>query len=268
MLDLQKAFDTVNHHILCEKLSVIGVESVEWFYSYLSNRRQVVHINGVESNYLNVLCGVPQHSILGPLLFLCYINDMVVSVDPESKLLLYADDSTILFSHTDPDFISKKLGKVLESCSRWLVDNKLYLHFGKTECTIFGSKRKHLHFDQFNVECLGQTIKGQDSVKYLGVQIDQTVSGEDIANGIIQKANSRMKFMYRQSNCLNQNSRKILCSALIQCHFDYACSSWYSGLGQRLKQKLQITQNKMVRFILNLSPRSHVGYAELASLLP
>ena len=88
MLDLQKAFDTVNHHILCEKLSVIGVESVEWFYSYLSNRRQVVHINGVESNYLNVLCGVPQGSILGPLLFLCYINDMVVSVDPECKLLL------------------------------------------------------------------------------------------------------------------------------------------------------------------------------------
>ena len=76
---------------------------------------------------------------------------MVVSVDPECKLLLYADDSTNLFSHTDPDFISKKLGKVLESCSRWLVDNKLSLHFGKTECMIFGSKRKIKQVDKFNV---------------------------------------------------------------------------------------------------------------------
>ena len=79
-----------------------------------------------------VTCGVPQGSILGPLLFLCYVNNMVISIDPDCKLLLYADDSTILFSHSDPNQNAYKLGKVLESCSDWLVDNKLSLHLGKT----------------------------------------------------------------------------------------------------------------------------------------
>ncbi len=99
---------------------------------------------------------------------------------------------------------------------------------------------------------MGQTAAGQDTMKYLGVSIDQTVSGETIAKNIIQKANSRLRYLYCQASCLNQNSRKILCSALIQCHFDYAASAWYSGISQALKNRLQTTQNKLVRFILNL----------------
>ena len=91
----------------------------------------------INSDIANVTCGVLQGSILGPLLFLCYVNDMVISIDPDCKLLLYADDSTILFAHKDPDQIANKLGKVLESCSEWLVDNKLSLHLGKTECILF-----------------------------------------------------------------------------------------------------------------------------------
>ena len=96
----------------------------------------MVNIGKVHSDTAAVTCGVPQGSILGPLLFLCYVNDMVISVDPDCKLLLYADDSTILFSHRDPDQIASKLSKVLKSCSEWLVDNKLSLHLGKTECIL------------------------------------------------------------------------------------------------------------------------------------
>ena len=91
---------------------------------------------------MSISCGVPQGSILGPLLFLCYINDMSISISKQCKLILYADDSAILFSHKDPDIISNVLGTELESCSKWLVDNKLSLHLGKTECILFGSKRK------------------------------------------------------------------------------------------------------------------------------
>ena len=105
-----------------------------WFRSYLSHRNQIVQVNDTVSDPSLVTCGVPQGSILGPLLFLCYINDMELSISPDSKLLLYADDSAILYSHRDPKVISEKLGFELEMCSKWLIDNKLSLHMGKTEC--------------------------------------------------------------------------------------------------------------------------------------
>ena len=142
MLDLQKAFDTVDHDILCKKLKAMGIKSVDWFRSYLSNRNQIVNVNDTESDPSLVTCGVPQGSILGPLLFLCNINDMELSISSECKLLLYADDSKILYSNKDPRVISDKLGLELERCSKWLVDNKHSLHMDKTECIIFGSKRK------------------------------------------------------------------------------------------------------------------------------
>ncbi len=151
LLDLQKAFDTVDHAILCQKLQAIGMESVEWFRSYLTDRKQLVCVNGVESEYQSVTCGVPQGSLLGPLLFLCYVNAMKISVS--CKLLLYADDSALLVSHKDPDFISHTLGKELESCHQWLIDNKLSLHLGKTECIIFGSKRKLRKIKDFSINC-------------------------------------------------------------------------------------------------------------------
>ena len=137
----------------------MGINDTKWFKSYLTERKQLVNVNGVESELLNITCGVPQGSILGPLLFLCYVNDMSISINSDCKLLLYADDSTIFFSHKNPDIISNKLGKELESCSNWLVDNKLSLHLGKTECIIFGPKRKLKKVKNFEVKCNNHIIK-------------------------------------------------------------------------------------------------------------
>ena len=142
MLDLPKAFDKVDHEILYQKLSAMEVVSVEWFRSYLSDRTQMINVNNTSSDLQKITCGVPQGSILGPLLFLCYVNDMSMNISDECKLMLYADDSAILYSHTDPRVISETLGQELESCSKWLVDNKLTLHLGKTESIPFGSQRK------------------------------------------------------------------------------------------------------------------------------
>ena len=96
MIDLQKAFDTVDHQLLCKKLEIMGVTNTEWFMSYLTGRQQTVSVNNVFSDFNIVNCGVPQGSILGPLLFLCYVNDMTISISSECKLILYADDSAIL----------------------------------------------------------------------------------------------------------------------------------------------------------------------------
>ena len=139
LIDLQKAFDTVDHAILLEKLRAVGVTSVTWFQSYLSGREQCVDVSGSRSEFLPISCGVPQGSILGPQLFLIYINDMNLSIN--CRLSLYADDSALLFSGRDSNVIAERLSAELSICKRWLVDNKLSLHVGKTECLLFASRK-------------------------------------------------------------------------------------------------------------------------------
>ena len=266
MIDLQKAFDTVDHSIILQKLKALGFNdtSVSWFDSYLRDRKQQVDINGVLSGPRVVPCGVPQGSILGPLLFLIYVNDMEASVDCD--LILYADDSALLVSDRDPDVIGKKLGVELAALHSWLVDNKLSLHLGKTESILFGSRGKLKNCHTLDVLYNGSNISPKQSVRYLGVDLDQSLDGISIVDNLMKKVNSRLKFLRRQAKCLNFRSKKLLASALIQCHFDYACSAWYNGLQKGFQQKLQILQNKTIRFVLDLSPRSHIGVSEFHKL--
>ncbi|CAL4144275.1 unnamed protein product [Meganyctiphanes norvegica] len=206
LLDLQKAFDTVDHVILCNKLKNIGVGCVGWFESYITNRLQVVNLDGINSKPGIVQCGVPQGSILGPLLFLIYVNDMPMSV--KCKLLLYADDSALLVAGKDPKLIAEKLSNDLKSCHDWLVDNKLSLHLGKTECILFSTKRKIKLENDFKVFHNSTPIKQVKNVSYLGLTLDDTLSGESIITNIIKKASSRLKFLYRYKSILKEKVRK------------------------------------------------------------
>jgi len=262
MLDLQKAFDTVDHKILLTKLGAMGVNnnSIKWFHSYLTSRTQFVEVNGVQSKPSSINCGVPQGSILGPLLFLAYVNDMSAAV--KCKLLLYADDSALMVSHKDVQYIQQTLSFELESVSKWLIDNKLSLHLGKTESILFGTKRKLKSHSELNITCNGSKIVSKSSVKYLGVDLDQCLNGEITGNKVIKTVHGRLNFLYRNSKCLNQNTKKLLVSALIQCHFDYASSFWFAGLTCKTKHRLQTAQNKLVRYVLSLQQRSHIGYEE------
>jgi hypothetical protein len=264
LLDLQKAFDTVDHRILLDKLSLVGVGSLPWFRSYLSNRTQLVTVNGIQSDICPITCGVPQGSLLGPLLFLVYCNDLQCSIDSDCNVLLYADDTAITFSSKNPEVIARKLSKMLKSCQEWLTDNKLSLHLGKTESILFGTKRKIQNLDQnYVIKCNDHTIKRSDTVKYLGVFLDSNLSGDAMVNHIIKKANQKLKFLYRYQSCLSQKSRKQLCVSLIQCHIDYSCPAWYESLSNRLKNKLQVVQNRIVRFILSLHHRHRITNVEL-----
>ena len=137
LLDVRKAFDSVNHVILCKKLEAMGIRS-GWFKSYLSDRKQLVSIDGTKSSLQTITCGVPQGSLLGPLLYLCYSNDMEISV--QNKLLQYADDSVIIAFNKDYKVVANMLSSDLISCNQWLVDNKLSLHVGTTECILFATK--------------------------------------------------------------------------------------------------------------------------------
>lgn len=262
LLDLQKAFDTVDHSLLLMKLQAIGLndKAVSWFQSYLTQRAQCVSVNGSLSLSREIVCGVPQGSILGPLLFLVYVNDMERAV--KCKLLLYADDSALLVSGRSVGEIEANLSGELESISKWLVDNKLSLHLGKTESILFGSRRQIRRRSKMNISCGGSPIIAKSNVGYLGAQLDQSLDGELMYNRVLSRSNSRLKFLFRQARYLCEKSRKILASALIQPHFDYACSSWFYGLRKQCRHRLQTCQNKMIRFVLGLGSRSHVGTHE------
>ena len=164
LLDLQKAFDTVDHSILLMKLesSGLGHDVITWFKSYLFGRQRLVGVSGTFSSSSGISCGVPQGSILGPLLFLIYVNDMSAVV--KNKLLLYANDSGILVADKNRSQVEKDLSKDLELVSQWLTDNKLSLHVSKTESILFGSKYKLRSTPNLNVSCNGKVIEPTSSV--------------------------------------------------------------------------------------------------------
>ena len=272
LLDLQKAFDTVNHKIMLQKLEAIGLHesAIAWYKSYLYGRQQSVEIGEAISNPMTVTCGVPQGSILGPLLFLIYINDIYTAV--RCKLLLYADDSALLVSGKDTQLIQESISAELEAARKWLINNKLSLHLGKGKSRVnfLGSKRKLNTCSSIQVRCAGTTLVCQTHVKYLGIHLDQSLTGERVADKIICKSNDKLKYLYRHTKNVNMKTKNLLTSALIQCHFDYACSSWFSGLTKKYKPRLQCTQNKVIRFLLNAPARSHIGLREfrLVNMLP
>ena len=195
-------------------------------------------------------------------------NDMPSAVN--CKVLLYADDTALLVSGKSVLEIETSLASELQSVRNWLLDNKLSLHLGKTESILFGTKRKLQNQTNLNILCAGNPIKSKTQVKYLGVELDQSLSGEIIARKIIGKSNAKLKFLYRQARNLDIVTKKTLVSALIQCHMDYACAAWFSGLSKKYQHRLQTTQNKLIRFILQLPARSHIGCAEFknSGMLP
>ena len=177
LIDLYKAFDTVNHNILLKKMEFIGFseETTKWFKSYFSNRKFKVHIKDTFSEPGNLLCGVPQGSILGPLLFLLDINDMPQAA--ECELLLYADDTCLIFQQKDINIklltyfniIESTLNKNFSMLCDWFVDNKLSIHFGKdkTISILFGSKHKIKKSKPLNIQFNDIKIKQYSKVIYL-----------------------------------------------------------------------------------------------------
>ena len=110
---------------------------------------------------------------------------------------------------------------------------------------LFGTKRRLSTGVKLNVICNGNVIESKSNVTYLGVTLDQFLSGEIIASNILYKSSNKLKFLYRNAGKFNLETKKLLISALIQCHFDYTCSAWYNGLSKKLKCRMQCTQNKI-----------------------
>ena len=207
-----------------KKLSGTGFSNhtIGWFSSYLSNRLFRVNLKNCYSYPSNITCGVRQGSILGPLLSLIYANDMPQAV--KSNLLLYSDDSRLVFQGKDVIEIEKQLSEDFTNICEWFVDNRLSIHFGedKTKSILFASKRKIKRFPKLNIKYENIQIKQHSKVTYLGFILDETMSGESMALKVINKINSRLKSLHRKNKFLAPARRRLLCNALIQPHFDYS----------------------------------------------
>ncbi|PFX11674.1 RNA-directed DNA polymerase from mobile element jockey [Stylophora pistillata] len=185
-LDLKKAFDTVDHSILSKKLQLYGLgpHAVQWSKSYLSNRFQSTFLNGTLSDYLPVSCGVPQGSVLGPLLFLIYIHDLQ-ECELSSSALIYADDTSLTLSAYDPATLEEKLNKDLDEVQKWLKSNKLRLNVKKAKCMIIGSyyRLRHLNGD-LNVTVNSQQLTRVTHYRYLGIEVDEALGWQSHVDAI------------------------------------------------------------------------------------
>ena len=213
----------------------------------------------------NLNCSVPQGSILGPILFLLYVNDMKSAVT-NCDLRLYADDTCLLFSHQNIKSIESNLNSDFNRLCEWFIDNKLSIHFGddKTKSVLF--KRGNKSDVSLNNSRKENVIKQHSVVEYLGCLLDENMSGEAMAKMILKKVSSKMKFLYRQSRFLSYPLKRMLCNTLIQPHYDFACCSWYPNLSVSLKTKLQTAQNSCIRYCLGLEDRSHIGTTEFEKI--
>ena len=187
-IDLQKAFDTVNHLILCGKLAYYGFrgKSLHLIQSFLNNRKQFVSSNGFESSKLNITCGVPQGSTLGPLLFLIYLNDLRFSLN-KSNSNHFADDACLTYAGKKIKTLETGLNTDLKATSEWLKANRLSLNVKISQLLIFHSKFKKVDITRFSIKFEGIKLIPSKYVKYLGFYIDENLSWGTHINELSEK---------------------------------------------------------------------------------
>ena len=253
-LDLKKAFDTVNHPILFEKLYHYGVRgnALEFFKSYLSNRKQYVSCNNTSSHITTIEYGVPQGSVLGPLLFIIYVNDIVNAVQG-MKIRLFADDTAFFIHGKDVDMIYNKMRDCLVRLSNWFKCNRLTLHLDKTCYSIYHGPKKKIprRYDKISID--GHIIHREHKIKYLGLIIDETLSWRDHVDYIIASL-SKFYGIFNKIKLLVPKKYKLaIYDAYVYSKIRYGIEI-YGSLNVTLRKRLQIVSNKLLKILFCMSP--------------
>ena len=251
-LDLSKAFDTVNHDILLKKLYFYGIRGNchAWIKDYLSNRKQIVKYNQTRSSEQVVTCGVPQGSILGPLLFLIYINDLNNSTDNLSTIL-FADDTNLFCSGKNIQELESTVNAELARVQEWLTLNQLTLNIKKSNFIIFKSHKKQL-IRQMNLRLSGNELQRVEESKFLGIIIDQHLTWKNHIDYITKKIIRSTGLLCRIRFYVNQTHLKMLYNSLIYPYLHYGNIVWANNYPTRL-DKLFKLQKKVLR-IITFSP--------------
>ena len=257
-VDLSKAFDTLNHQILFSKLERYGIRGValQWIKSYFENREQFVQYDVTSSKQI-IQCGVPQGSILGPLFFILYINDLPNALRL-AEPLLYADDTSIHYSHPDPLMLATVLNQELSSISLWMKANKLSVNAKKTNHVIFKPKQKKLKTIMIPLVFDGNQLMQKRVVKFLGVFIDENLSWKFHINHICKKVSKPTGVIYRSRFLLSMKTKLSLYYTLIYPYLTYCNVVWSSTYVTNVK-RLFLIQKRLVRALTNADFTAHTA---------
>ena len=255
LIDLKKAFDTVDHQILLSKLELYGIkgQALNLLKSYLTNRKQKCQIKNVFSSERLIKCGVPQGSILGPLLFLLFINDLPHCLS-KTKPRLFADDTNLTASANSVTDLEAAVNSDLENLRKWLIANKLSLNVAKTEFIIIGSKSmtKNISNPHPNVFIENKQIKQVYECKTLGVKIDQHLSWKGNTDEIRKKVSAGISAIRRIKPFVDQETLILIYNAIVRPYFDCCCELW-DVFSEAQSKRLQKLQNRAARIILNVN---------------
>ena len=269
-IDLSKAFDTVNHQILLKKLSIYGVKgkSLKWFESYLSERKQYIEHDRYKTSFQNVTCGVPQGSILGPLLFLLYINDLCKASNIITPIM-FADDTNLFYTHQNIKTLFNEMNTELKNISEWLRANKLSINVDKTNFILFhkARDRDNLPLKLPVLTINGVPIKQVNSTKFLGVQIDENINWAQHITLTENKISKQLGILHKAKHFLNRESMTSLYYSFVHTYLNCGNIAWASTSKTKLK-KLFSQQKQAIKIVFNedIYASSNVLFTELNAL--
>ena len=224
LIDFSKAFDMVDHSILLGKLKHYGIrcKALQWFASYLRNREQFVSVNGKDSQKCTIDFGVPQGSILGPLLFVIYINDMP-EISKFAKFILYADDANIIITGNTLNEIEEQLFSLINALLDWVDSNGLLLNLKKTVFMLFSRQKIALNF---TVKIKNTVIEHKSETKFLGVIVDEKLKWTKHIKTVKSKMCRYVGIMYKIKNLLPIQARLQVFHSFVQSHISYCSLVW------------------------------------------
>ena len=251
-IDLRKAFDTVNHNILCNKLMKYGIKdrNLKWIRNYLDNRTQKTIVNCSDSEYLPVTCGVPQGSVLGPLLFLVYVNNMSKCLRSTSHCL-YADDTVLFMSGNDIEVMINDLQGDLTRYSEWCSNNYLTLNAKKTKYVIFGTRQRTKNIRNFDLTLNGTKLFKEPFYKYLGITLDDHLSYKQHIDQCTKIVSHKIYLLSKIRRFINEETALFIFRSMIAPILDYG-DIIYMGGSENGLSKLQKLQNRALRICVDI----------------